>query len=104
MCDTLARVRVAPYFWLPGCHEMKRQGKSGGTEKGRQSRACYGDSNGFFEGAPLGGLSRIAHIYPRINSLTINIRLLPPQIRFLLFLVGRSSLSSLMSLLLLSHR
>ena len=105
MCDTLARVRVAPYFWLPGCKEMKGQGKSGGTEKGRRSLACSGDSDGFIEGAPLGGFSRIAHTYPRINnSLTINIRFLPPQILLLLFLVGRFSLSSLLPLLLLSRQ
>jgi hypothetical protein len=102
VCDTFARVRVAPYFWLPGCHEMRRQGKSGGTEKGRRSLACCGDRDGFIEGAPLGGFSRIAHTYPRINSsLTINIRLLPPQILPPLFLVGRFSLGSLMPLLFL---
>jgi hypothetical protein len=72
---------------------MQRQGKSGGTEKGRRSLACYGDSDGFIEGAPLGGFSRIAHTYPRINSvLTINIRFLPLPIRPVLLLVERFSL------------
>src|SRR5690348_6687852 len=88
-------------FWLPGGNEMKRQGKSGGTEKGRRSRACYGESNGFIEGAPLGGFSRIAHTNPWINgNLTTNIRLLPLQIRLMLRLAGRPDLSKLMPLLL----